>query len=139
MPEAIPVETPDELDNFTRAYLECAAWASTHTYVDDDGNELETVSIDDVMNDDGAEWAPETIAQAAADCHDFQEANADLLAQAGSAEQNGHDFWLTRNGHGAGFWDRGYPGTLGDDLSKAAKAYGECDLYLGGDGKVYCS
>ena len=24
-----------------------------------------------------------------------------------SHEQAGHDFWLTRNGHGAGFWDRG--------------------------------
>lgn len=24
------------------------------------------------------------------------------------AEQIGHDLWLTRNGHGAGFWDRPY-------------------------------
>ena len=25
-----------------------------------------------------------------------------------NAEQLGHDLWLTRNGHGAGFWDRGH-------------------------------
>jgi hypothetical protein len=139
MPEAIPVKTPGHLDAFTRAYLECAAWSSSHTYLEEDGSEGETVQIDDVMNDDGAEWAPSAIEHAVADCRDFQEANAELLTQAGSEEQNGHDFWLTRNGHGAGFWDRDYPGTLGDDLSKAAKSYGECDLYVGDDGKVYCS
>lgn len=39
-------------------------------------------------------------------------------------EQHGHDFALTRNGHGAGFWDRGY-GAVGDRLTEAAQAYGE--------------
>lgn len=29
----------------------------------------------------------------------------------------GHDLWLTRNGHGAGFWDRDL-GELGDRLTK---------------------
>lgn len=39
-------------------------------------------------------------------------------------EQHGQDFALTRNGHGAGFWDRSY-GELGDKLSDAASVYGE--------------
>jgi hypothetical protein len=52
------------------------------------------------------------------------------------AARAGHDFWLTRNGHGAGFWDRGL-GDLGERLSKAAKVYGEVYLYPGDDGKVY--
>jgi hypothetical protein len=38
----------------------------------------------------------------------------------------GHDFWLTRNGHGAGFWDRGM-GMLGDELTAACKPYGSAD------------
>lgn len=38
----------------------------------------------------------------------------------------GHDLWLTRNGHGAGFWDRGL-GALGERLSEAAKGYGSAD------------
>ena len=42
-------------------------------------------------------------------------------------EQAGHDFWLTRNGHGAGFWDRpelyGNPETRA--LTAAAEEYGE--------------
>ena len=39
-------------------------------------------------------------------------------------EQHGHDFALTRNGHGTGFWDRGY-GVVGGRLTEAAQAYGE--------------
>lgn len=38
--------------------------------------------------------------------------------------RHGHDFALTRNGHGAGFWDRGYGGA-GDYLTRQARAYGE--------------
>lgn len=38
----------------------------------------------------------------------------------------GHDFWLTRGGHGTGFWDRGL-GELGERLSEAARKYGEPD------------
>lgn len=53
-------------------------------------------------------------------------------------EHAGHDFWLNRCGHGAGFWDRGL-GELGDRLSDAAKVYGNVDLYIGDDGLVYQS
>lgn len=35
----------------------------------------------------------------------------------------GHDFYLTREGHGAGFWDRGL-GDLGDYLTRIADSYG---------------
>lgn len=52
------------------------------------------------------------------------------------AEQLGHDFWLTRNGHGAGFWDR-FGGEQagarhGSILSDAARPFGEsyATLYL---------
>lgn len=48
----------------------------------------------------------------------------------------GDDFWLTRNGHGAGFWDRGYPHELGRRVSDAARAYGACYLWVS-EGKVY--
>lgn len=51
-------------------------------------------------------------------------------------ERLGHDFWLTRNGHGAGFWDRGL-GELGQKLTEATKTFGTSDLYIGDDGKIY--
>ena len=40
------------------------------------------------------------------------------------AELAGHDFALTRNGHGTGFWDRGL-GDIGDMLTEECKPYGE--------------
>lgn len=47
----------------------------------------------------------------------------------------GGDFWLTRNRHGAGFWDRGL-GEVGDHLTYWAHTYGSATLYVA-DGTVY--
>jgi hypothetical protein len=56
-------------------------------------------------------------------------------AELGDA-QIGHDFWLTRNRHGAGFWDR-FAGGVGADYGRAltdtAHPYGESHLYVGDD------
>jgi hypothetical protein len=114
------------LDQFTRAYLECALWSST----DDNGTPLDREhSLDDL--------APELVAQAIEDCADFQRHQAGWLALTDAdASRNGHDFWLTRNRHGAGFWDRGY-GEIGRKLTEVAHAYGSVDLYIGDDGKIY--
>ena len=48
----------------------------------------------------------------------------------------GHDFILTRNGHGAGYWDRGL-GSLGEELTERAKAYGPMHLYVGDDEEIH--
>lgn len=131
------------MDDFTRGYIECALWAETWDHSEDGGNdesfEAAGYGADDI--------APEALKQLESDCADFQEANAaDLEAyctQYGSVRGEhsgmacaGHDFWFTRNGHGAGFWDRGL-GALGERLSAASKAYGSCNLYLGDDGLIY--
>lgn len=73
------------------------------------------------------------------ECLDFYNSTFELFEQTPDSydnEQHGHDFALTRNGHGAGYWDRGL-GSLGDELTKACEAYGSCNLYVGDDGKVY--
>ena len=44
-------------------------------------------------------------------------------------EQAGHDFWLTRTGHGAGFGDRDL-GEVGDRLAEHARSAGDRDVYL---------
>jgi hypothetical protein len=56
-----------------------------------------------------------------------------------TASQAGHDFWLTRNGHGAGFWDREelVIGRLGEFLTECADKMGGCYTYAGDDGLVY--
>lgn len=68
------------------------------------------------------------IEQAQKDCAKFQAENAELLTKAGDDWQNGSDFWYTRNGHGVGFWDRGYPDDVADPLTEACKKYGEAYL-----------
>ena len=70
----------------------------------------------------------------ATDCREFiagnlQEWQEYLVCDGTAWSQAGQDFWLTRNGHGVGFWDRGL-NDLGERLSKAAKVYGPCDPYL---------
>lgn len=46
-------------------------------------------------------------------------------------EQAGHDFWLSRNGHGTGFWDRDsyyYKDCIRDWLQRRAETFGESDV-----------
>ncbi len=76
----------------------------------------------------------------AADCAKFISENDTLLHDGGKEpDQAGHDFWLTRNGHGAGFWDGDWPEEIGKKLTAAAKKFGETDLYVGDDGKLHIS
>ncbi|NEP51371.1 MAG: hypothetical protein F6K65_22260 [Moorea sp. SIO3C2] len=52
----------------------------------------------------------------------------------------GHDFWLTRNGHGAGFWDGDWDNEfieMGDRLTNLSKQYPAVDIYEGDDGLLY--
>lgn len=113
------------LDSFTLAYIEAAMW----TLTGDDGEPLDYLGLHDI--------AAESIDRMRTDCAAFQRDCEYLLEHAGSPAQNGHDFWLTRNRHGAGFWDRGYPEAIDRQLTDAAHAYGECVGYVGDDGRVY--
>lgn len=95
-----------------------------------------------VMDDCGfSDLAPATLAAILSDCAAFQASRAwaDAMEDfSGCDEANGgHDFWLTRNGHGAGFWDGAWHEPHASALTKAAKAFGPRDAYLGDDGKVH--
>lgn len=121
-----------DFDEFFAAYLKCALWSSTEDSDDSGGSPLDE-------NYDADDIAPASVEAMRREASEFFEAEASDLAayaEARSWGDAGHDFWLTRNGHGAGFWDRGL-GELGERLSKACKPYGSCDLYVGDDGKVY--
>ena len=48
-----------------------------------------------------------------------------------------HDFWLTRQGHGAGFWDGVYPDEIGDKLTEISNDFRELYIYVGDDGQLY--
>jgi hypothetical protein len=138
------VTVSDKLDAVLAAYIECALWASTDNSDDSGGDPMD----DNYGPDD---LAPETLETMRADVSAFLE---EVESAGMFPEYNhpravhedefsddamfGHDFWLTRNHHGAGFWDRGL-GEIGDKLTRMSQVHGTADLYIGDDGKVYHS
>lgn len=125
-----------ELDAFALAYVACALWSSNDESTPAGGEPFDS-------NYDVADIAPETLRAMVDDCARFRAENAALLSRACDSvgydwARAGHDFWLTRNGHGAGFWDRDeLPPEVGDGLTAACKRFGGVDLYLGDDGRIY--
>lgn len=117
------------LDSFTKSYMETALFSST----DDNDQPLDkNYSIHDISE--------ETKSEMMSDCADFQEMASELLqalADDATDVRAGKDFWLTRNGHGAGFWDGDWEQQAGAALTKIAKSFGEVNLYVGDDGKIY--
>lgn len=107
------------IDDFLRGYAEAILWANaygpdgepddraTDAYLTP-GKWWESIGLD--LDDAKAFYANESPNLWATGCRDFR--------------RHGHDFALTRNGHGAGFWDRGY-GKVGEHLTESAKVYGE--------------
>ena len=126
-------------EEFFDAYVITALWSSTDESRDDGGDPMDgKYSREDI--------AAESLGQMRADCDAFYAANeADLNCEGvtygpdfGQDGRAGHDFWLTRNHHGAGFWDGDWPEPQATRLTKAAQAYGECNLYVGDTGAVHC-
>jgi hypothetical protein len=125
------------IDDMTNNYVACALWSSTDSTDESGGEPLD-------QNYSYSDLPQETIADMRAECRDFlhyvirlrQEGKIVDGVQNITAERMGHDFWLTRNRHGAGFWDRDL-GELGRQLTDAAHTFGEAHLYIGDDGGVY--
>lgn len=107
-------------EQFNIAYLECAAWA--------DAPEGET----------HLDFSSEAKMEAEKDCKAFLDSPRCHELIGDNATQAGHDFWLTRNGHGAGFFDSDRPwGKInGETLTKESKKFPEINVYVEG-GKLY--
>lgn len=117
------------LNAFIAGYIEAMLFAETAT--DSDGEE-----IDNLAGYELSATAKEESEQACARFLEWHGEKVDL-AIAGSDDydhtQAGRDFWFTRQGHGVGFWDRGL-GMVGDDLSDAARSFGEKHVFIDDDG-----
>ena len=113
------------LDIFLEAYLDALEWTEVHS----DNPDLR----------DSMGFSNELLEMAKNDCEAFLAVAGDipddLLSQAG------HDFWLTRNGHGTGFWDR--PEIWGSNADKLTDLCGhgakfsEFWIYLGDDNLIH--
>ena len=112
----------------TQAYLTTALWSS----LDENGEPLDReYSIWNVSE--------RTLRQSATDIRAFLilcEKQEIIWEEDVNLNRLMHDFWLTRNRHGAGFWDGDYP-IWGDKLTEIAHMFPEVELYVGDDGKIY--
>lgn len=116
----------ESLDDFLSGYLACAEWLMR--------DELDAEGTGAVRDISRRGWTRASLRMAETDCADFVSDNAaDLDAYTAETgrdmESAGHDFFLTRNRHGAGFWDRGNGACL-RRLTDAAHSCGDCDSAL---------
>lgn len=145
-----------KLRDFIDGYIECAMWANLLMYkcehgenayqcdeckdlIDEIEPELESADADPGEYDD--ELTEEARAEIVKDCTDFVACNIiDLMKSGLDSGQCGHDFALTRCGHGAGFWDHYHKstpeGAACERLTKACKAHGEQSFIVNAQGKV---
>ena len=117
-------ERVEALEQFVTAYIVAMLWSS---------NEGDT-PLDVLFNLNSV--TGEDLSRITNECGDFIDNYGHLLD--GRWELAGHDFWMTRAGHGCGFWDGDWS-EHGDELTEACKKYDNCEPYVGDDGKLYFS
>lgn len=113
-----------DLQAITRAYVAAMIWADLR---DEDDVPLDEYTWDDL--------SPQAKADAEGTCASFLVDTAEIDTSEWTDEQLGHDLWLTSQGHGTGFWDRGWK--AGTKLTDVACTYRTVYPYDGDDGLVY--
>jgi hypothetical protein len=128
-----------DVDAVVDNYLLAAVWTGNAWFPEDHAlagtwATANPAQLDDLIDAD--DLTPEVRAEATEDVRLFLRVAgaadvAEYVARSydpeSAAAQLGHDLLLTRNGHGAGFWDRGL-GELGERLSMWARSLGGADL-----------
>jgi hypothetical protein len=103
-------------------------WAETDM---DDGTPLDSnYGLDDISN--------ELLTSSKEDVEKFLKlASEKVDLYKYDIETVGHDFFLTRSNHGAGFWDGDYGDVDGEVLTKISKEFKEVHPYVGDDEEIY--
>jgi hypothetical protein len=127
------------LQTFTEAYIKAMLWSSTDESRPDGGDPLD----DNYGPDD---LTPEALRQIQDECTEFYTMHSHLFTRENCSyrgcpvdEYAGHDFWLTRNHHGAGFQDGDWEKLVADVLTHDSHRAGERHVYVGDDGKLHYS
>ena len=149
------------MKEFTRRYLESAIWSSTvllpvpeDELVDvdiygkcmnvDEEHQLYGISECDFLDDHFTveDFDKESLEKAEKDCDDFlyvikSYGLYEKALEYADDDRIAHDFWLTRNGHGAGFWDGDYGDSLGKTLTNISKEFSEINILVDNDGTLF--
>lgn len=123
---------------FIRGYKVALLWANTYVEVDGESVNISEVDVFPTIWD----FTPEAEAEISQECNDFLSQDGviglieSVLSDSYDSEYAGHDFLLTRSGHGAGFWDRGF-GEAGDKLSDLSRPFGDAAAWVDADEAVH--
>jgi hypothetical protein len=109
--------TRAEIDRFVAAYKAALFWAET----DDAGEPLDQELSPSALD---AESEAAVLGECLAFCLAMESLIETWAGPGDAYEQAGHDFLLTRNRHGCGFWESEW-GNAGEALTAAAHAVGE--------------
>ena len=123
--EAISLSDAEITDEETREAIDGYLQAAAFTATDEAG---------DSLDGKGLSWSQEAQEAARSDVIGFITQNVEdvreFLAVTGHTwTQVGIDFNFTRNGQGAGFWDRG-AGDVGVRLTESSKPWGEASVFV---------
>jgi hypothetical protein len=146
-----------EINEILKGYIECALWTEEERLSDEMTNDEDDEDIDDMDEIEKLIYLQQNFSRKSLDSF-FEEdidgdsridayldikkfiklAGDDAIAEAiddNGAFQLGMDIWLTRNGHGSGFFDHNY--IHEDSLTTTAQQLKSKDLVIGDDGKLY--
>lgn len=114
-------------------YLIAALWVTNDESDERGGEPLDkNYGIDDCSDDMLKQTYNDVVAFLQENHQDCSTWNGETTIE----EQTGHDLFLTRNGHGCGFWEPEW-NEPGERLDQAAKKLGEVYPYVGDNGKIY--
>lgn len=123
-----------DLPPFVQGYIEAAFFMGEET----EEYNISEMSFHDIPRDE--------LVKIIEDCQKFYSENEGLLSKLSEADpeygdmEAGRDLYYTRNGHGVGFWDRGFKGEyaeIAEELSDKASAMGTSELSLADDGSLF--
>ena len=121
---------PCNLEDFTATYIEAIYFTDT--------GEDEQPANDILMHPDAKKRAEDECAAFLWRVYPF----LDHAARATDTDRHtlymdaARDFWLTRNGHGVGFWDDSRWPVSGHTLDNVARSFGSVDTYETDCGKL---
>lgn len=129
----------EELEEFNHSYMRTMLWANVWSDNMDENDD--PLGFGSGPGENHADYLISTMPEALveemrADCRIYLDSLAPVIIRLatgilgyGGFDQAGHDFAMTRNGHGAGFWDRGI-GAAGDALTNKAEALVGRNVYV---------
>ena len=117
-----------EFETFFHSFIETALWCSSDINSDSDTSlQNQGYTIDDID--------PCNLESLKTDCQLFFDENYSKIQT--NISLAGHDFWLTSNRHGAGFWDGDWEEKIGKELTEDSHKFSEHTFYVN-EGVVYC-